>query len=192
MSRTLDRSRFRERALSIQRSLSVKQDGVKFLWEVHHYINEYIRFADTKAAFTATACTALIGSIVASKALDSIFLRHTSQWLWSQKLSIIALILLTAAVLLCIWSIRPRLPGKNPTGGPIFWESIVAHGSPHAFFQYLADLHPDDRVAALSDHVYVLASIAKKKYSHVSWAVWLGLPGGIIAGAALFIQHAAK
>lgn len=41
------------------------------LWDLHSYTNEYIRFADTKAAFIATACTALIGSLVASSTFDS-------------------------------------------------------------------------------------------------------------------------
>jgi hypothetical protein len=43
----------------------------KFLWDVHKYTNDYIRFADTKAAFVAAASTALIGTLVGSNVLDS-------------------------------------------------------------------------------------------------------------------------
>jgi hypothetical protein len=185
-----DRPSFCRKALENCRSSSDNETQSKFLWEVHHYTNEYIRFADTKAAFIATACTALIGALIASKIFDSTFRMPPSQWLWSQRFSIVAVTLLGLAVILCVWAIRPRLPGKNPTGGFIFWESVVAHGSAQAFSQNAAKLQNDDRVAAISDHVYILASVAKRKYRWVSWAVWFGLPGGLVAGAVLFMQHA--
>jgi hypothetical protein len=35
----------------------------EFLWEVHRYVNEYIRFADTKAAFIAGATTPAVVTI---------------------------------------------------------------------------------------------------------------------------------
>ena len=51
-----------------------------FLWEVHRYTNEYIRFADTKAGFIAGVSAALVGSLVASSLFDSCFRTTLCQW----------------------------------------------------------------------------------------------------------------
>jgi hypothetical protein len=163
-----------------------------FLWDVHRYTNEYIRFADTKAAFIATACTALIGSLVASSMFESCCRSSFNGMTDIQWFAALALVLLSFAVLIAVWSIRPRLPGRNPSGGFIFWESVTAHSSAASFTKAFARLSEADRTKALAEHVFVLASIAKRKYTLVGWAVWLGLPGGLIAPVVVLLKHALR
>jgi hypothetical protein len=40
----------------------------EFIWKVHPYTNDYIRFADTKAAAVIAWCVSLISLLFASKA----------------------------------------------------------------------------------------------------------------------------
>jgi hypothetical protein len=65
---------FKDRALSKAGETDDANSLEDFLWQVHEYTNEYIRFADTKAAFIVAASTALIGTSISSLILDS-FLR---------------------------------------------------------------------------------------------------------------------
>jgi hypothetical protein len=162
-----------------------------FLWEVHRYTNEYIRFADTKAAFIAGASTALVGSLVASSLFDSCFRTTPFQWSKLQWAGVAGLLLLAASLALSIAAIRPRLWNKTSVGF-IFWGSITGHRSAQEFAREVRGLSARDRAAAISDHLFMLASIAKRKYAFVDRALLIGVAGGTLAGIVLFIQHALK
>jgi hypothetical protein len=160
-----------------------------FLWEVHKYTNEYIRFADTKAAFIAGISAALIGSLVASPLFDSIFLSTPCLWSKLQWTGIAALLLLAVSLVLSIAAIRPRLWNKTSVGY-IFWGSIAGHGSMLQFTRAVHELSQLGMTNAISDHLFVLSSIAKRKYAYVDWALSVGVAGGALAGIVLFVQHA--
>jgi hypothetical protein len=168
-----------------------KESTSDFLWEVHKYMNEYIRFADTKAAFIAAAATALIGSLVASSLFDSSF--RTSPCLWSklQWMGIVSLLLLIVSLGFSIAAIRSRLWNKTSVGY-IFWGSIAGHGSMLQFTRAVHELSLLGMTNAISDHLFVLSSIAKRKYGYVDWALSVGVAGGALAGIVLFVQHATR
>ena len=46
-----------------------------FLWKTHSYMNDYIRFADTKAAVVIALSTALLGGLIAAEAHHGCSLR---------------------------------------------------------------------------------------------------------------------
>jgi hypothetical protein len=169
--------------------MECETDNSDFLWEVHRYTNEYIRFADTKAAFIAGVSTALIGSLVGSSLFDSCF--RTTLCLWSklQILGAVGLILLATSLALSIAAIRPRL-WNNTSVGFIFWGSIIGHGSARHFAQALHGLSAKERSIAISDHLFVLAFIANRKFAYVDRALYAGVIGGAVTGAVLFMQHA--
>jgi hypothetical protein len=162
-----------------------------FLWQVHEYTNEYIRFADTKAAFIAAASTALIGTCISSTILDSSLRKSPCAWYWSQWTAAAGLVLLSVSVLLSLWAIRPRLWNKTPIGF-IFWESIGGHTSASAFSQAIHKTTAHVRTNAIAEHLFILASIAKRKYACVNYAMWLGIGGGALTAIALFLQHGLK
>ena len=159
-----------------------------FLWEVHRYTNEYIRFADTKAAFVAAASTALIGTSISSSILDSLLRRASSVWSGPQWLAGFGLLLLSISVVLSVMAIRPRLWNKTPIGF-IFWDGIVGHQSAANFSQAIHKTTAHERTSAIAEHLFVLAAIAKRKYAYVNYAVWAAIVGGVLTAIALFLQH---
>jgi hypothetical protein len=163
----------------------------QFLWEVHRYTNEYIRFADTKAAFIAAISTALIGSLVSSSIFDSCFRKTPCLWSKLQWAGITGLLLLLAALALSVAAIRPRLWNKTSVGY-IFWESVAGHGTAQAFSHAVRELPAQDRTTAISDHLFALATVAKRKYIYVSLAMFAGVAGGLLTGVVLFLQHALR
>jgi hypothetical protein len=162
-----------------------------FLWEVHKYTNEYIRFADTKAAFVAGVSTALIGSLVESSLFDSAFCVAPCHWSKLQWVGILAIVLLALSIGLNIAAIRPRL-WNNRTVGFIFWGSICGHETAHAFTHAVRGLTTDEMTKSLSEHLFILASIAKRKFEYVDRSIYAGVAGGVLASIVLFAKHATK
>ena len=161
----------------------------KFLWEVHRYTNEYIRFADTKAAFIAGVSTALIGGLVGSSLFDSCFRTKLCLWTGIQWAGVFGLFSLVASLGLSVAAIRPRL-WNNASVGFIFWGSIKGHRTARNFTHAVQGLSTLERTAAISDHLFVLAGIADRKYAYVDRALFAGVIGGALTGTVLFMQHA--
>jgi hypothetical protein len=186
------RKNFRETALTAVRDPDKNADATdKFLWDVHKYTNDYIRFADTKAAFVAAASTALIGTLVGSNVLDSCFRINACAWSVTQWVGFIGLLCLSASLFLSVYAIWPRL-WNSTSVGYIFWESVAGHGTAEAFSRKVAELPATERTKATSDHLFALATVAKRKYEFVKLAIYAGMPGGVLAGIALFMRHALR
>jgi hypothetical protein len=168
-----------------------EESTAHFLWEVHRYTNEYIRFADTKAAFIAGVSTALIGSLVSSTLLDTVLLTSPSLWSKLQWTAIVALILLAASLAFCISVIKPRL-WNNRSVGFIYWGSVIGHGTTRDFTKAVHALSVRERSVSISDHLFVLAAIADRKYRYADRAVIAAVAGGTLTGIALFLQHATR
>jgi hypothetical protein len=162
-----------------------------FLWQVHGYTNEYIRFADTKAAFIAAATSALIGTSISSSVLDSFLLKTPCLWYRSQWLALIGLLMLSLSTICSLAVVWPRLWNKTPVGF-IFWESIAGHRSAANFSQGIHKATGQERTTAIAEHLFILGSVARRKYLYVKYALWLGVPGGGLTVTALFLQHGLK
>jgi hypothetical protein len=172
-------------------TVATTESADQFLWQVHRYTNDYIRFADTKAAFIAAVSTALIGSLVSSTIFDSCFRKTLCLWSKLQWVGIVGLLLVIIALAFSVAAIRPRLWNKTSVGY-IFWESVAGHGTAQAFSHTVRELQAQDRTTAISDHLFVLATVAKRKYLYVSLAMYAVVAGGFLTGIVLFLQHALR
>src|SRR5262245_55396837 len=98
------------------------EDRSEFLWNVHSYINEYIRFGDAKAGLVIAWTTALIGGLVAVK-----FQEHF-KLTWQGGVSVFGFVLLVLAFICAFAAVIPNL-GSSQHTGLIFWKNILNHGS---------------------------------------------------------------
>ena len=175
--------------MAASRESSAADIPLPFLWEVHRYINEYIRFADTKAAFLMTAASAIVGALVSTGVVDKIFTKSApTAWSFTTWLALTGLAFLTASVSCGVFAIKPRLWGRA-TVGLIFWESILRHGTSDMYHAALVSAS-SGREKAISDHIYVLSALAQRKYDFVKFSVYLAIPGGLLAGMSIFLHHA--
>jgi hypothetical protein len=165
------------------------EDIQDFLWQVHKYTNDYIRFADTKAAFVVGISTALIGASFKATLFDNMFRKPLCQWSLLQYLGLVGISLLFTSIFCSILAIWPRFWNKQPTGH-IFWESVVAHGAAEKFTKSVHERSSDQLSRTTSDHLFTLASIAKRKYHLVDVSLWTGIPGCFLIGIILFVQRA--
>jgi Family of unknown function (DUF5706) len=180
---------FRQRAMDARRPTDSTDAVEPFLWDVHKYTNDYIRFADTKAAFMVAVSTALIGTLVSSSVFDSSFHQNLCHWTVYRWSAWGGLLLLICSLLSGVMVIRPRLWNKaNP--GYIFWNSVVAHRTPERFAVALGKLSAADRTRQVSDHLFILARIAERKYTLVAFGLLSGTIGGLLTGAVLLLRRA--
>lgn len=182
---------FKGRALGKAGAIDGANSLEDFLWQVHEYSNEYIRFADTKAAFIAAATSALIGASISSSVLDSFLLKAPSVWYWSQWLAAIGLLLLSLSTFFSLVVVWPRLWNKTSVGF-IFWEAITGHQSAANFSQAIHKTTGQERTTSIAEHLFILGSVARRKYLYAKYALWLGVPGGGLTAIALFLQHGLK
>lgn len=159
----------------------------EFLWNTHQYINEYMRFGDTKAAFVAAFSTALIGALYTAKFHVAMVQLPLAQWTAPTWLAAFGGGLLALSVLLALHTIRPRLT-TTQSKGIIFWQSIRAHGAVEAF---QASFHSQSG-QSLNDHLlhhnFDLSGHCITKYRAISLSILALALGAVFAASALMFQ----
>jgi hypothetical protein len=163
-----------------------------FVWHTHSYTNEGIRFADTKAAAVVAWCSGLIAVLFAAKAHRRFMdvSPTLTNIMWGETIlgatSLLAFLLLAAAVLCAFLAIVPRLWSREGAAGHIpgyiYWEVVRPHPSPAAYKTEVLTQNQETLLGHVVEHIYVLAGIAKKKYYWVSRSLWVAAIGSLFAG----------
>jgi hypothetical protein len=169
-------------------SNDTSKERLDFLWKVHGYTNDYIRFADTKAGFAAGTVLAVMGALVASHPFDSLSQTPFTQLHYRVWFSASALAILVFSFICALLAIRPRLKLTVPKGF-IFWASVVEHGSDMAYAGECKKLSVDEMDLNVSRHIYALATISTRKYFWTNLSILTGAAGGLLAGATILVIH---
>lgn len=189
----------------------VSKASLDYLWKVHEYTANDIRFADTKAVMSIGFCSALISGIFAAKLQRFILTGPslTNMRLYETLMGIattLSLLLLGGAVLTSVWAFIPRLWDQrlptwrlrvkhvfwrkpSTTTGFMYWEHIRAHHSPHIFWQQVSHLTEKQLVEKVAEHVFVLSCVCTDKYQSLTRSVLLAVPGGLLAAVVLLFAH---
>ena len=159
----------------------------EFLWHVHEYTNEHIRFADTKAGAVIVFCSALLGVLYGQGMHHALLERGFGEWGLAMWLAAIAFLFLAGGALFAAWSIFPRLTNPQPKGF-IFWESVRAHPDGECFADAVAAESPEELGRHLAAHLRALAGIATRKFWWVQMSVGLAIVGAVAAAMSLLLQ----
>jgi len=191
------------------------KDKLEFLWKVHSYTNEYIRFSDPKAGLAIALITALIATMYSSKAhlhcAPARISWATATW-GDTTLGIMTTLafgFLFLSALLFSHSIAPRLwsvlfksvrerildvisqqtPNqKSPAPGFIYWDEILRHNNAAEFFAESMKLLPENQSEAVAKHLYVLAGVASAKFYWIKWGFRFSYVGVFFAIIILFVS----
>lgn len=151
-------------------SLEAEQRASSFLWNVHQYLNQYIQFADTKAAVCfATTSGILIWLLTKANELSQLASKSTfTAWLLYIGIAVL--------IISCIFAISVFLPRlwSGSKRGFIYWGEIAAFKNSE---EYLAALHSKNFVLndSIGAHVYILSAVVKAKYRDVTVAMVLAV-----------------
>jgi hypothetical protein len=164
------------------------KDRIDFLWKVHGYTNDYIRFADSKAAFVVAIVGGLISICLSSHLYDHLRQSSFRDWPVRSWIGIIALAFLLCSFSSALLAIRPRLQ-TNEKKGMIFWVSVTRHKNDLVYAASANQLTSEELETNVSRHIYALAAICTRKYYWVNLSMIVGTLGGLMAGIAIFIAH---
>lgn len=162
-----------------------EQASLDFLWKIHGYVNEYIRFADTKAAFTITLAVAVLGGLLSSGVHRLVVLAPPSQWTLLESAAGASMFLLAISVFLGGCAIWPRFWRRGAGEGHIFWGAIVEQPNANAFWAGIRNRAPENLTEAVAHHVYSLANVCARKYSYVSLSMGAAFVGAVLGALAL-------
>ncbi|QDS98470.1 Pycsar system effector family protein [Adhaeretor mobilis] len=162
--------------------MSENTDG--FLWSVHGYLNEYIRFADTKASAVIAWSGAFLGTLVATDCHGQIWgEKFFSYWVTCMTLG--AFVLLGLAFIFAIVVVAPSLSfDKQAKQGFIYWESIRQFESGITYSGAVSSCN--DLGERVAQHNYELADIARKKFRLVNWSIRLAAAGSVLGVLTIF------
>jgi hypothetical protein len=169
--------------------IKVPSSPHEFLWKTHSYINEYIRFSDTKAGFVITLSGALLGALFSTKAHELFIKSEVSRWSWLSWCSCASFLTSAMAVLLGIVAIRPRL-WSHTDHAFIYWGGIAKHTSMEAFTREYKQLPDDCLLEHLVHHVFELSTVCARKYFWVSASILAGGLGGLLAAVVVLFHSA--
>jgi hypothetical protein len=155
----------------------------EFLWNVHSYTNDYVQFADTKAAFCVGIATALMAALFASKAHD---LFRSGGHPILAGLSLGAFVLLAISMGAAVMVVRPR--DKESEDGLVFWKDIAGRDTADLFVSEYSAQTERDLNRSLSVHLYDLARVCIRKYFWVNVATFAGAAGSALAIIALLFK----
>lgn len=158
-----------------------------FLWATHQYVNEYIRFSDTKAGLTVVFVSGVLGTLYTLRVQDSFLRQPIREWTTLSIAGLAAFLFLTCSVVLAGVAIKPRLT-KPGDPGFLYWADVAAHKSSLSLWQSFRDESIEELAEHLSNHLFVLSRICESKYYWVNHCILAGIIGSVAAAVSLLIR----
>lgn len=160
----------------------------EFLWNTHSYVNEYIRFADTKAELVIGWTSALIGLLFATD-----FHHRLCQLNVASCIATFGLAVLVLAFVCAFRTVIPRLKTTQKTGY-IFWGNILAHKTKDEYVTKVTVLKPDEQNEQVAQHLHDLSNVCDGKFWWVNRSIYLAFGGSLICGVMFlyFDKHPEK
>jgi hypothetical protein len=152
------------------------KDTGSFLWNVHAYLNAYIRFADAKAQLVIGWTSAIVGALLASKFPER-FSCSTSG-----LLAVAGSLCLVTAFAFAFVAVVPRL-STTQLPGFIFWKSILAHCTKDRFVKAIGEQSAAELNNHLAGHLFDLSNVGNQKFEWVNRSIVLAFIGSVITGA---------
>lgn len=157
-------------------------DRGTFIWNVHSYTNEYIRFADAKAGVVIAWVSAVIAALISTKAhyyfvkatlaFPGFGFRETALGVCS----LTAFLALATSFVLAVWTIRPRLHSSQ-VRGYIFWENIRRYKQKKDYWDELGACDSAGLERTTAEHVWDLAEVCSRKYFWLNLAIYFASVG---------------
>lgn len=159
-----------------------------YLWRVHGYLNEYIRFGDAKAGFIGAFASGLLAFLYSSELHSQVFGVPVRDWSIQAWLALFSFTALAVSAVLTLLTVRPRLRSSQSSGF-VFWGNIAAHKDLSNFRKGFNNQTQETLNDELLQHLFDLSKhVCIPKYRNISLSVAaLGI-GCTLAVASLAIQ----
>ncbi|OOR02893.1 hypothetical protein BW900_29985 [Bacillus mycoides] len=155
----------------------MSNEKIDFIKHHHNYLNDYIKFADVKAAGLVTA-NGLIIRLLFSSLSNNVY--ETIHFF-----SLFGCLVLLISIIFSILVVVPRTNAKA-SKGLIFWENVFAMDK-EEFIKEVSEISSEDLNKKLIEQNYFLAATANKKYVVLRRAFHVSFLGYILLAIAAVI-----
>lgn len=145
-----------------------------FALRAHSYVNDYIRFADQKAAFIFTISSGLLVFFLQRIPLSVVSASAPSDKFFFGLMAVI----LSLSVVFSFFVVKPRLFPRK-LSGLLFWESVANYGVPEAYVKTVTTSDGQTLLSEIIDHHFQLSCVCKRKYTYLAWSIFF-LAGGVL------------
>jgi hypothetical protein len=184
-------------------------EKLDFLWHIHAYSNDYVRFADQKAGLILAIETGLVAALYSAKlhkACSISRLSYENATVFETALGsfaalafaglLVAVICSVKAIMPRLWhdfrpSLMARLRTRLANGmdkGAIFWRQVLKNNDKEDYANYVVGLDRGRMANAVAYHIYSLAGVANAKFDWINLSIAFGSVGAIFAILALFMS----
>lgn len=157
-----------------------------FVDDVHKYIREQIKNADTKAAFFFGAATAVL-IFLHNFGASSRWLKPPQTWNLLDTVTFLGVLALASGALTAAWTVIPRLPGSKR--GLLYFNAIAEHESPAEYAGEVLRATEQSLLNEKARHCHILAGVCRDKYRCLYVSLWLSLVGLGCAFAFLVLSR---
>jgi pycsar effector protein len=155
----------------------------EFTRHIHDYVNEYVRFADEKAAVVATFASAMLAFLHTQELLPALGLELSIAGVFR----FLAPMGLGLSILLAMLVVLPQRGGDS--SGLVFWGAIAAKSSAKTYESYLRGASPEALDSALVQHTHEVSVICRTKYRRLAWAMYVGFAGILASVSLILMDH---
>lgn len=161
--------------------------------EAHHaefasfhedYVRHYIEFADAKAGVCLGLISAVLGYMASKDEVQALVLDPALTIKFSIVAGMLITLLLSAAFAFAV--IAPRL-GPVSGDGIIFFKEVSKRNSGEDYIREIASYSSSNLTIAQLRHCFDISTICSRKYRLLRMAIWLALPGLILALLAILL-----
>jgi len=172
------------------------KEAIEFAWKLHGYTNEYVRFGDPKAGIGLALVAGLIATLFTTKAHHCYSLSRLTWFAaeWDATLiaffTTLAFWILVVSAGFFIAAVNPRLYTETK-GTPgmgklvIYYGDVAKKAGQSEYLRSLITLSDTEMLASVSDHTFILADIADRKFWYIKWGIWIGAVGATFSFIAL-------
>lgn len=165
---------------------SAEAEGV-FLLNEQRYLLESAKFADQKAAFAFAFSLGSLAFLFQQKAFVGVVGKDVATN-GIHVVGVLAGVCLLASCGLLLFAVLPRLWWSSEHRlNLVFWEDVVALGSPDKYFEAVRTAGSDTLHREISDHCFTLAEICERKFTAVKWGMWIGVVGAVLGMFAILV-----
>jgi hypothetical protein len=166
----------------VRRSPSPEASG--FAEHVHQYQREYIALADQKAGFIFAASSALL-AYVYQQDVHLRWLKSVGDWSATDVAALLGMGGLFVGLVAAALVVVPRLASTHK--GLIFFLSVAEHPSAGEYSAAVANETGESLTAAVLQHVYDLALVARRKYRVLNVAIVATAVGAALSFLVLLL-----
>ncbi len=162
--------------------------GTDGLWRCLELVNDWVRFADAKAAAVLTADSVLFGALALYGSGHDFSDRPASS-----VFTVAGLALAGASFIAGILVVLPRSSVPGAPRSPLHFADIAAdfRGRPADYVAVVRQLAADHQQLddALASEVWANAVVATTKFRRVGLAIWLLLGATLMTGLSIVVQR---